>query len=76
MYVRCYEQTEEVLDSRVITKADKILNAKVDLLEVVRILVLNRGCIHVILEELFGSPESCISTQCDNACATCFSQGI
>ena len=30
----------------------------------------------MILEELFGSPEACISTPCDNACDACYSQGI
>ena len=58
MSIHAKDQTQESDFVSVMSKQIKINLAVTHLLEVLQILVLNCGCVHQLLEGMFGKPKS------------------
>ena len=75
MYIRAYDQDEDIAEHTILTKDEKISWAIKNIMLTMKLLFLNRGCLHVQLGKLFGSTTATAQEPCRNACDACFSKG-
>jgi len=55
MYTQCYDQTEDPIQVRILTKTEKTELAINNLMEFLILIALNQGCVHFRLASYFGN---------------------